>query len=236
MSCERYREALIDAAAAGLAPSRELRSHLDVCASCRAAFPEEEQLFAAIDTGLRATANAEVPASLFPRVRAKLNERVAPRRSYIPALAALAAAGAIVAAMIFLRSTTRGPAQEEPQISVAVRSVAPSEARALPPAVLRAEASAPVLREKARRPTRISPAARVEDVHVLIPAGQKRAIDVLLVSLQQGVIKPDVLVAEKPEKPLQELKVSPIEISPIEMKPLDEVSQDSRSENEKTQR
>ncbi|MFI5094722.1 MAG: anti-sigma factor family protein [Candidatus Acidiferrales bacterium] len=238
MSCKNYRKALMDAAATNAAPSRELRSHLNACASCRAAFTEELQLFAAIDTGLQAAANAEVPASLFPRVRAKLNERVAPRRTYIPAVAALAAATVIVATIVFLRSATRGTAQEEPQITVAVRSVAPSEAKALPPSVPRTGTSAPVPKDKERRFVRNAPAARGlgEDVQVLIPSGQKRAIDALLVSVMQGVVKPDVLLAEKPKKPLRELEVSPIEISPVEMRPLDEVGQDSSLEKVKAER
>ena len=81
MPCENYREALTEAAAADAVPSGELRSHLDACASCRVAFTEEQQLFAAIDTGVRASANAEVPASLLPRVRVQLNEQSVPERS-----------------------------------------------------------------------------------------------------------------------------------------------------------
>src|SRR5277367_1821229 len=72
MPCENYREALTEAAAADAVPSGELRSHLDACASCRTAFTEEQQLFAAIDTGLRASANSDVPATFLPRVRANL--------------------------------------------------------------------------------------------------------------------------------------------------------------------
>ena len=104
MPCENYREALIEAAATGAAPSRELRLHMDACASCSAAFAEELQLFVAIDSGVRATANSEVPASLLPRVRARLNEHPATRRFWIPAWAAVAA----VAALVFAASIASG--------------------------------------------------------------------------------------------------------------------------------
>ena len=73
MLCEHYKEALIEAAASGAEPHGDLRAHLDGCAGCRAAFEQEQALFASIDGGLRVTANADVPASLLPRVRARLH-------------------------------------------------------------------------------------------------------------------------------------------------------------------
>jgi hypothetical protein len=74
MSCEHYKDALIEAAASGAAPQGELRAHLEGCASCRSAFAEEQSLFAAIDSGLHVAVNAEVPASLVPRERVALGE------------------------------------------------------------------------------------------------------------------------------------------------------------------
>ncbi|MGB7284866.1 MAG: hypothetical protein WBE13_21570 [Candidatus Acidiferrum sp.] len=101
MPCENYREALIDAAAANSAPTRELRSHLDACASCRAAFAEEQQLFAAIDTSLLTVAHAEVPASFLPRVGAHIEEALAsPRRRRPSLILAVAGAAAVVAVFI----------------------------------------------------------------------------------------------------------------------------------------
>ena len=67
MPCQHYKDALIEVAASGSAPQGELRVHLDECASCRAAFAEEQSFFAAIDSGVRAAANIDVPPSLLPR-------------------------------------------------------------------------------------------------------------------------------------------------------------------------
>jgi len=96
-TCDEYRDALIDVAAQGSEPSRELRAHLDVCAGCRLAFAEESQLFAAIDTGTRAVANAEVPVSFFPGVRGRFGEAMAPRHRWRGALILAAASAGIIA-------------------------------------------------------------------------------------------------------------------------------------------
>ena len=227
MPCENYREALTEAAAADSAPSSELSSHLDGCASCRAAFAEERQLFAAVDAGLRASANAEVPASLLPRVRAKLNELAVPRRSWIPAFAAIAAAAAIVIGIVFVRGVGRRVPEQGPQMAAAARSVVPPETKTVPVAVPHVETSAPPSKGRLHRPLRIAPVAPVEEVAVLIPAGQKQAIDALLTSVQLGEVKADVLLAERPDEPLQALEVSPLAISPIEVKPLADVGAES---------
>jgi anti-sigma factor RsiW len=234
MSCENYRETLTEAAATNAGLSSELHSHLDGCASCRAAFAEERQLFAAVDAGLRAHANADVPASLLPGVRAKLNERSIPRRSWIPAFAAITAAAALVIGIVFVRGVGRGDSEQNLRTTAVARSVVPPETKTVPAAVPHVETSAPPTKGKLRRPLRIAPVASVEEVAVLIPAGQKKAIDALLTSVQHGEVMADVLRAEKPEIPLAELEVSPLAISPIEIKPLEDESAEPASRNEKT--
>ena len=101
MPCQHYKNALIEAAASDSHPQGELRAHLDVCLDCRAAFEREQSLFASINTGLHVTANAEVPASLLPRVRARLDEEIAPQRRWIQPMT-FAAASVALAFVIFL--------------------------------------------------------------------------------------------------------------------------------------
>lgn len=234
MPCENYREALNEAAAADTAPSRELRSHLDVCVSCRAAFTEEQRLFAAIDSGLHATANAEVPASLFPRVRTQLSERALPQHTWIAAAAAIATTAALILLGIFVRQSGRGAALPTPSATSAADNIVSAGMGVIPPAVASMESKG--------RSGRVSPTLSVKNVRVagreavavLIPAGQKQAIDALLTGVQKDKIETNVLPFEKPEEALQELRVSPLEISPIEVKPLADVSSESFSEDEKT--
>jgi hypothetical protein len=167
-------------------------------------------------------------------VRAKLNERSVPRRSWIPAFAAIAAAAALVIGIFFVRGVGRGDSEQNLRTTAVARSVVPPETKTVPAAVPHVETSAPPTKGKLRRPLRIAPVASVEEVAVLIPAGQKKAIDALLTSVQHGEVMADVLRAEKPEIPLAELEVSPLAISPIEIKPLEDESAEPASRNEKT--
>jgi hypothetical protein len=239
MPCEDYREALIEAVARDSVPSRELRLHLDACASCRAASSEELQLFAAIDSGVRTTANADVPASLLPRVRVQLNERPMPRRAWVPAGVVTAAAVALVAVLVFVRGFERDGGRTNPPANSSAQSIPPAEIQPAPPVVTFIGTTSPPAKRKLPRPAespRVVGAAEVAARRVLVPAGQQRALEVLLASLKQGKVDGEVLPSEKPEKTLEELRVSPIGISPIEMKPLEDVRPESAPQNEKTRR
>jgi hypothetical protein len=114
MPCQHYKEALIEAAASGSEPQRELRAHLDACAACRGAFEQEQSLFASIDAGLHVAANAEVPGSLLPRVRARLDEESAPRRSWLINWLVLASAAVMVVAFLTARAVWRINAVQKP--------------------------------------------------------------------------------------------------------------------------
>jgi hypothetical protein len=117
MPCESYKDALIQAAACGSEPQSDVRAHLDACASCRSAYAEEQSLFAFIDTGLHKNANPEVPASLLPRVRARLDEAAAPQPQWMQRLV-FAAASVLFALVIFLlaRPHQVGPNEQVKQI------------------------------------------------------------------------------------------------------------------------
>jgi|HubBroStandDraft_1064217.scaffolds.fasta_scaffold24447_2 hypothetical protein len=235
-TCGDYREALTDAAAGGAEPSLELRSHLDACGSCRAAFTEEQQLFAAMDTGLRVSANAEVPASLLPRVRAGLNEQPNPRH-WAPFGAAVATAVVLVAVIIFVRGLGNGPhgvnrdvnslAHDEPRVVIQAASpdIAPVE-----------RASSKTAKHESLRPIRNRRVAQAAELMVLIPEGQKRAIVAMLASVRQGEAKANLLLAERAEGSTKELEVPVLVISPIELKPLADVSAESPSDEGKTKR
>ncbi|HYL83108.1 MAG TPA: hypothetical protein VE263_02645 [Candidatus Angelobacter sp.] len=104
MPCEHYKDALIDMAASGATPQSELRAHLAECPSCREAFAQEQALFGAIDSGLHTDANAEVPPSFLPRVRAGLEGvGAAPQRW---SLGWFSVTGAAVAAVVLFVAVT----------------------------------------------------------------------------------------------------------------------------------
>jgi hypothetical protein len=96
MPCKHYKNALIEAAASGAKPQGDLRAHLAACDSCRAAFAQELALLSSIDASLHVTVNAEVPASLLPRVRARLDEEADSSRCWTANWFALASAALLV--------------------------------------------------------------------------------------------------------------------------------------------
>ncbi len=72
MFCESYRQPLIDSLAAGDPLSGELARHVAGCLVCSTSFAKEQALYAAIEYSLGVAANAPVPSSLVPRVKAQI--------------------------------------------------------------------------------------------------------------------------------------------------------------------
>lgn len=124
MSCKHNKDALIEAAASGTEPQGDLRAHLAACADCHAEFEQERSLFASIDAGLQIAANAEVPPSLLPRVRARLDEESAPRRIWATNWLVLASAAVIVVGFLTARAIWRPSAARQP-VEIAVKPAAP---------------------------------------------------------------------------------------------------------------
>ncbi len=230
MPCKHYKDALIEAAASGLNPQGELRAHLAACPACRTAFAEEQSLFSSIDTRLHAAANSKVPASLLPRVRAQLNSPSDSRKAWLPAWAVLAATAALVFAMLSVRGRRDDASGQNPQGSTRVQAVLPAE---IPTAPIGALSPANPGQRMIKRilPSKVQAAASVEQVSVLLPAGQKLVIDAWLEGLRRGKLKGNELLAQKADLPLQDLQISPLDVSPIEMKPLADVSGESPSQS-----
>jgi hypothetical protein len=235
MPCEHYKDALIEAAASGSQPQGDLRAHLDACAPCRAAFEQEQSLFASIDAGLRATANAEMPASLLPRVCAKLNSPSRSRRSWVPAWAVLAVTAALVLAVVSLRGRRHDASGQNPQSSTLAHAVLPAEIPAAPTGA-RPRTDSGLRMNKHSLPSRFQPPSSIEQLPVLLPAGQKMVIDAWLDGLQRGKVKENGLLAQKSDLPLQDLQISPLDVPPIEMKPLADVSGESPSQSGEARR
>src|SRR5437660_481896 len=134
MFCSTYKKSLTDAAVSGeVSPAQ--REHLASCEPCRIAFAEEQSLFAAIDSGLRAAANFEVPATLIPRVRVAINNEPAERPSFQKWIfAGVIVTCTLVATITFQlkhreapiplkTAVTRTPARPAPQLGILRPSV-----------------------------------------------------------------------------------------------------------------
>ncbi|HKN76609.1 MAG TPA: hypothetical protein VJW94_15625 [Candidatus Acidoferrum sp.] len=226
MPCENYREALTEAAATGSAPSRELSLHLDACAACRVAYTEELQLFAAIDTGLRAAADAEVPPSFLPRVRASLENASASQSRLTPFLIFAAASIAIVLT-VFVATRPRheikdtqakqifsAPPRENPEKS------ARSEASGTPAIAASSHARRAVPRINSA-PANSASSAQLE---VLVPPDEREAFAQFISSQQEraGVVM--AVMAPAPNAKDSLLSVKPLEIAELEVTPLESLA------------
>ena len=127
MPCKHYKEALGEAAASGSELQGELRAHLAACADCRAAFEREKSLFASIDAGLQLTANSEIPASLFPRVRAAIAEETSSNHGWVIPWFALASAAVVVVAFFAARALWHTTVTRTPVETAEKSGVPPSQ-------------------------------------------------------------------------------------------------------------
>lgn len=232
MPCEKYREALSEVAAGGERElPRDVRAHLESCRDCNAAFEEEQQLFAAIDLGVQKIANAEVPVSLLPRVRESLDREASPRGRFFPYFVFAGAAICGVLVLVGMHALRRTNVEPRP-ISVASRET-PVEKHSEDAVAhdVRSDVH-PALRRSRNRS--VTPSAAQSQFTVLLPVGQKQAVDTLLGELRSGAIKPNEVIVEKAEAPSSDLQVSPLSISPIEMKPLAPIVEEAAPAGEKT--
>jgi hypothetical protein len=126
MNCEEYQDKLIVAPAGGEgALGGELAVHLRECTECKKFYEAQFRLFGAIDSGVRAMVNETVPASLLPRVRARMEEVRTPRLVWRPAWSVVAIAAMIlVVSLGFVRRSgpLRDAGQIKSPIGVAIRT------------------------------------------------------------------------------------------------------------------
>ncbi len=127
MLCEKYEEALIEAAANGAALPNALHEHVQACGHCAAMLAGEQTLFAAVDAGLQKAANAKVRPSFVPNVLANLATETVPARNPIPGWALVGATAAVAVAAAFL-SLPRGMSDKARIEAINVPSKVPAGA------------------------------------------------------------------------------------------------------------
>jgi hypothetical protein len=225
MPFEHHKDALVEAAATGVEPQGELRIHLEACDSCRAAFAEEQALFASIDAGLQATVNAEVPVSLLPRVRARLDERGTPERSWIINRFVLASAAIVIIVFFTARAVRNTSVGHEP-VETSVKTIVPphpqvpvvaqpTEKHYLPPGQFAAVKN---------HPAPETPVRKKAEPEVLVPRDQ----EILLAeyATQWNLRKRGPLVGQDSDTSIMALlQVAPIQIDELGVKLLAEEKQ-----------
>jgi hypothetical protein len=224
MPCEHFKNALIEAAANGAEPQGELRAHLNVCLDCRAAFEQEQSLFASIDTGLHVTANPEVPPSLLPRVRARLDEEIAPQRRWIQHLVfATVSVALLFAIFLFARPHPSRPdnrAKHLPQISVSEPPATNAHNQNSVPGTQ--ILSSNVNNSQRRGRSTLLRTVASNQPEVLVPPDEREALARFVVVLQEHREVALALVTPAPQTKDEPASLEPLQIKGLEIKTLEE--------------
>ncbi|MGA2430886.1 MAG: hypothetical protein ABSH13_20485 [Candidatus Acidiferrum sp.] len=230
MPCEKYQAALIDLAANGAEPVGDLRGHLDECTSCRSYMERQQFLFAAIDSGVQASANAALPTLLLQRFEARIAQEAPAKGAASPRwwmYAAAVAAAVIVLTLPILRprnARERVALFDAPQYA-AKQSVTGETARAI--ALDAAHVNARKSQQFPKRTAR--PEANVEP-EVLVPPDERVAFERFLSDLSgkqnlaAALVKPMVERHERPDALIEtpEIEISALTVPPLIVRPLEE--------------
>jgi anti-sigma factor RsiW len=232
MSCERIRENLIDAIAAGEPEfSAELARHLLSCDGCRAFYETEARLFLSMEKGIRTIVDQLVPISLLPRVRERLDESAAPRK-WIYALVPVAAL-LVFAALAAAPSMRHWFETAEGRVA-SVRNKATAAAKnealsAMPDTGMVASRS--VVSNSSRRSlkTHLAPPAKkeAEVLEVLVGEDELRGLALLSSTVYRkpeiaNALLHPIIPAEESTQPIVLQKIVPLEVAGLEICPLAE--------------
>ena len=231
MLCDKYKKALIEAAASGGALDSSVGEHVSLCARCKEILAAQQSMFALVDAGLRTRANVAVPGNFGHRVRAAIqmeNPQERRRNSAVLAFGSLAAA-ALLTTILLAQSLRHGgkdtaggvvaesKLQGSPLPPVRIHNatnLGPNPPRAL-------YSSGTAWRTSRLRET--SPRRKVEP-EVLVPRGQEE----LLVKYMQGIAarKARVTLSAglQQESEMKPVEVPSIEISELVVTPLPDLS------------
>jgi anti-sigma factor RsiW len=224
MLCQHYKDSLMEAAASGAAPQGAVRAHLAECASCREAFAQEQSLFGAIDSGLHTAANAEVPPSLLPRVRARLDETATVARFRWVQPLIFASSSLALLFVFFLvalphRTGSDDRAKRAPVVSVPM-TTEPSISGKIPPKDTQTVTAAASHSHASRNSTIVHSAAS-SNPEVLVPPDERKVLARFVARLNERSDLATALFARAPEKKDALIVVERLQIAALEIKPLE---------------
>jgi hypothetical protein len=231
MLCDKYKGALIEAAASGAALPSQVGAHVSICVHCGEMFAAEQSVFALVDSGLRSRANAIIPRNFDYRVRAALQVEAAQGRKRYPAVLAwcsLAAAATLMALLMTpnlkqdTKRTTENALVKRKLLISPASPVHSGNAASLGPSTVRKPYSrARVLKVLQQAKASVH---GPDEPEVLVPQGQEE----LLAKYMEGITarKARVIFSAdlQHETNMKPVEVPSIEISELAVKPLSDLS------------
>lgn len=217
MFCESYRETLRAAALNGERLPAEVQGHLTACASCRESFSGQKALFERIGAEIGARVNAEVPASLLPRVRQEIASSHATRTFQVPVFAYVASGLAIGAIALSFAVRSKVPSVTPDPSARVVPSASPNESIVSQSA----GGSLGIRIATGKRNGKPRPVAIHTEPEVLVSSEEQLGFQKYVASLRNqggevsGVIKVNVVTEIEP------LQIASVEVKQLSIQPLE---------------
>ena len=223
MLCEKYKEALVEAAASGAALPNALCEHVQACEHCAAVLTGEQAIFAAVDAGLHKAANAKVRPSFVPNVQATLATETVTTRNPIPAWGLVCATGALALAVAFL-GLPRGTSDKARIEAINVPSKVPSRAgEAMLSLIPERKTPSSAGAYKAPKQQNFSVAGSPEP-EVLIQPEEEQLLKRFYAAVRQPAGDAKVFVTDNHEVTPKLLVIEQIEVNDLRIESLDEES------------
>jgi hypothetical protein len=197
MNCDRYKNALLDAAASHEEPGDKLAHHLEVCAQCRAAFRTEQELLSRIDDAIRTRVNEDPRPGFLAQIRSQLSRVPHAQPESNPVWAVAAAALALVLVVVYPMINLRQPGLQGNSKVATIRGVQDTA----PPQFGRTSN-----RNSAVRPRQLSgkrtavKGAAAQEPEVLVPPDEQRAFAQFVARVQGRDAMAEAVVRPAPAK------------------------------------
>ncbi len=222
MLCDKYKEALIEAAASEVALPHALHEHVQACKHCAAMLAGEQTLFAAVDAGLQKAANAKVRSSFLPNVKANLAAETVPTGNPIPAWGLVCATGALALTVAFL-SLPRGAHDKANTEAITVQRKVPAVEDEVGLSVAPEHDSYSAKAIKAQKHQNVAGAASHEP-EVLVQPEEEEFLKRFYALMRSPVGEAKVVVTDNHEVTPKSLVIEQIEVSDLKIENLDEES------------
>ena len=222
MNCQQCQQKICDSLAAGQSRlAIEVAAHENSCEACSQFLAAQLCLFRALEIELRTIANAPVPATLLPAVRARLDQEAVSRYAVMPGWSFVAVAAAAILA-VSAAYALRHPAKQF-HLPLSISTAAPQSAA-------NPEPSAPSLRESSTRFTPpaasrvIRPRSSPAVPQVIVSAQERQAYAKFVAEAPEQ--EADTLALAPPGQPVPEAAEDPgeialLQIARLEVKPLE---------------
>ena len=229
MNCQVARVQITDSLAAGsMKLTKDLAGHVQSCAGCGTFYAQQAELFRAMDSGLGTMANEPIPASLLPRVRARMEVAHAVSSWFyrLVPVAGILVVACLIAFPLVHRSVRTGGVQ----VAVVPRRSGSDIGPRQPIADQSGSLMVPHAPRKqiARDTSRTSVARRSirpTEVAVIVDPEESKGLFELAAAVRQRPQWAQAMLHPVELPPIQMKPIEPIEIADLEVQPLSEGSQ-----------